>query len=548
MAGTLQRGKGNALPVGKRPAPLVVTLQRGKGNALPVGKRPRIPPLPYSAVGAGHFPCPRFGAILEGSLMSLNCNELNVIIQELDLPGSFIQEIVQPGFDTLVFRIIRKGALNTLLICTSAQSCRLCWTKTRVTKNPKPLRFNEFLRSHVQGMRINSCEQLGLDRIVKLDVSTWQQRYFLYIRLWSGAANVIVTEEDGTILDCMYRRPKRGEVSGGTFIPQVQPVTEEQAAEALRKFPVRTFGEEDEGRSFNELIDRYYSEHAVTLSRESLLQQAEKWYNVKHSKMQGALERLLEKQRQFEGADSLRHTGDLILSYGAEAKDGFLDCTDYDTGREVHIRLDPALSVQENAARYYDEYKKAVSGMEALQHDIELSRRAISALDAEYQAMLEEKSVIRMEQMLRHDTAPRQQVEKSHAGLHYEIDGWTLLVGRTANENDELLRHTVRGSDMWLHTRDYAGGYVFIKAQKNKSVPLDILLYAGNLAVYHSKARQNGKADLYYTQVKYLRRAKNGPKGLVLPTHEKNLFVKLDSDKLRKLDELEKAQESIWRT
>ncbi|MBQ2314741.1 MAG: DUF814 domain-containing protein [Treponema sp.] len=478
--------------------------------------------------------------------MSLNCNELNVIIQELDLPGSFIQEIVQPGFDTLVFRIIRKGALNTLLICTSAQACRLCWTKNRVTKNAKPLRFNEFLRSHVQGMRINSCEQLGLDRIVKMDVSTWQQRYFLYIRLWSGAANVIVTEEDGTILDCMYRRPKKGEVSGGKFIPQAAPVTEEAAAAALEKFPVRTFSEADgQTLSFNEQIDRFYSEHAVTLSRESLLLQAEKWYNVKHSKMQGALERLLEKQRQFEGADSLRHTGDLILSYGAQANGDSLDCTDYDTGTSVHIRLDPKLSIQENAARYYDEYKKAASGMESLLHDIEMSRRAIAALDAEYQAMLAEKSVIKMEQMLRRDTTPRQKVEKSHAGLHYEVDGWTLLVGRTANENDELLRHTVRGSDLWLHTRDFAGGYVFIKAQKNKTVPLDILLYAGNLAVYHSKARQNGKADLYYTQVKYLRRAKNGPKGLVLPTHEKNLFIKLEDEKLRRLDELEKAQEAM---
>ena len=78
-----------------------------------------------------------------------------------------------------------------------------------------------------------------------------------------------------------------------------------------------------------------------------------------------------------------------------------------------------------------------------------------------------------------------------------------------------------------------------------KTVPLDILLYAGNLAVYHSKARRNGQADLYYTQVKYLRRAKNGPKGLVLPTQEKNLLVKIDEQRLRKLDELEKSAQSI---
>ena len=94
--------------------------------------------------------------------------------------------------------------------------------------------------------------------------------------------------------------------------------------------------------------------------------------------------------------------------------------------------------------------------------------------------------------------------------------------------------------DLWLHTRDYSGGYVFIKAKKDKTVPLEVLLYAGNLAVYHSKARKNGQADLYYTQVKHLRRAKNGPKGLVLPTNEKNLHIKLDTKILQALDECEK--------
>ncbi len=90
---------------------------------------------------------------------------------------------------------------------------------------------------------------------------------------------------------------------------------------------------------------------------------------------------------------------------------------------------------------------------------------------------------------------------------------------------------------MWFHVRDYSGGYVFVKNRPGKTVPLEIMLYAGNLAVYYSKARKNGSADLYYTQVKHLRRAKNGPKGLVLPSNEKNLFIKLDESKIRKLNE-----------
>lgn len=478
--------------------------------------------------------------------MSLNCNEINLIIEELNLTGAFIQEIVQPGYDTISFRVINKGAVSTILICTAPQACRISRTKCRPPKNEKPLRFNEFLKSRIQGMRINSCRQLGLDRIILLDVSTWKERLFMYARLWSNAANIIVTDESGTILDCMYRRPGKGEISGGQYSPQeIIPSDEEQKA-ALEKFPVRSFSglniseEQQSTLSFNEKIDLYYSEHASSLSKESLLEQAEKWYNAKRGKMEHALQNLLEKKARFENAEAARHTGDLILSFASQIQGSSLDCIDYATGEKVHIQLDEKKTPQENAAAYYGQYRKSVSGKDALEHDIELSRKAIASLDAEYKKISSEQNTLKIEQLLRRSTAPRQHSEKKHPGLQYEIEGWTLIVGRTAAENDELLRHFVKGQDMWLHTRDYAGGYVFIKARKGKSIPLEILLYAGNLAVHHSKARKNGSADLYYTQVKYLRRAKNGPKGLVIPTQEKNLYIKTDEAKLRKLDEIEK--------
>jgi predicted ribosome quality control (RQC) complex YloA/Tae2 family protein len=94
----------------------------------------------------------------------------------------------------------------------------------------------------------------------------------------------------------------------------------------------------------------------------------------------------------------------------------------------------------------------------------------------------------------------------------------------------------VKGNDLWLHARDFPGSYVFIKQRAGKSVPLDILLDAGNLAIFYSKGRNNGEGDLFYTPVKYLRRAKNGPKGLVLPTQEKNLHIKVDEKRLKELE------------
>ena len=70
--------------------------------------------------------------------MSLNCNEINLILKELDLTGAFIQEIVQPGFDMLALYTYKEGSAKTLVICTAQNAVRLNETRRKITKNDKP--------------------------------------------------------------------------------------------------------------------------------------------------------------------------------------------------------------------------------------------------------------------------------------------------------------------------------------------------------------------------------------------------------------------------
>ena len=531
--------------------------------------------------------------------MSLNCNEINLILNELNIEGAFIQDIIQPGFDTLAFYTYKEGTAKTVLVCTAQNSVRINETRRKITKNDKPLRFMEFLRAHIKGCRINSVSQIGVERVVKIELSRLveenpkgaakgtvhislikkpvlskeeleaqgapveiEENYILYIKLWNNAANVILCDTDNVILESMFRRPERGEVSGEKF--SVPAADESKIAESMVRFPVREWenaggvtgaeppleGVAKDGEagwsvgkafpSFNSYIDWWYSEHSDTLSREALLEKAEKWYNSARSKKEAALHNLEAKQEEFKNAGQLKHQGDLILSYGymIDGSSNFLECEDYESGKTIRLMIDPKKSAQDNAADYYKKYKKAVSGTEELAHDIEIAKKQIEKLDSLYEEIKNEKNPVKIEQLLRRDTTPKQQQKKTHPGLDYTVNGWYILVGRDANENDELLRHHVRGDDLWLHVRDFPGGYVFIKARKGKTVPLDILLDAANLAVYYSKARNAGKTDLYYTHVKYLRRAKNGPKGLVLPTQEKNLCIEPDKARLDRLDSL----------
>lgn len=492
--------------------------------------------------------------------MSLNCNEINLILSELNIEGAFIQDIIQPGYDTLALYTYKNSTAKTVLICTASKSCRINETRKKIPKNDKPLRFMEFLKSKIKGSKIISCKQLGFERVIKLELTHGGQEFILYIRLWSNAGNVILCDKDKKILDSMFRRPGKNEITGGVYIePEIS--NEHTKEEIEKKFLIRDFSElkeeyentdnssykKFEKLSFNEKVDLFYSEHADSLSREALLEKCDKWFNEHHSKLSNALEKLKAKKESFSMAEQKKHQGDLIMSFASEIKpdSNYLECIDYESNELVSIKIDPKKSPYENAQAYYESYKKELSGLEQLEQDIKITQDKINRLEKEYNLIKSEKNPVKIEQMLRKDTKPKQQEKKNHPGLDFTIDGWYILVGRDANENDELLRHHVKGKDMWFHTRDYPGGYVFVKYRAGKTIPLEIMLDAATLAVYYSKARKAGKADLYYTEVKHLRRAKNGPKGLVLPTQEKNLNIVLDKKRLARLDEIHQEQAGI---
>ena len=504
--------------------------------------------------------------------MSLNCNEIDAVLAELDLTQAFVQDVVQPSYDSIALYTYKPGSPKTVFICLAANVCRLHETRRKIPKNAKPLRFNELLKAKLKGARITSCTQLGKERIIvitlhkdapiivmpaaqeklakahaaKAEADADGENFTLYIRLWSNAANIFLCTQSEAgapiIIDSFYRRPNKGEVSGAPLVlPEPRPVSKEWPIRSFTEIQAQASAAEPtaEPLTFNQKVDLFYSQSAQTASLAALHEQSERWYNEHKSRQQAALERLRAKQNDFLHAEQWKHYGDLLLAYAYLRNDNadFLECEDYDGGSLIRIPLDPKKTTQENAASYYETYKKQSGALEALEHDISRAEQALAALDAQYARMKAEQNPLKLEQLLRKHSTPKQQLEKPQPGLAYTISGWTLLVGRDATENDELLRHHVRGMDLWLHTRDYAGGYVFIKNRPGKTVPLEILLAAGNLAVYFSKARKNGSADLYYTQVKHLRRAKNAPKGTVLPTNEKNLFIKLDEAKIRKMQE-----------
>jgi predicted ribosome quality control (RQC) complex YloA/Tae2 family protein len=502
--------------------------------------------------------------------MSLNWKEINLILEELELEGSRVQKAIQSAFDVLALSLYGKRGAVTLLVSLSPGACRLHETFAAAPKSGKPLRFAQFLNSRITGGRIEEAVQLGDNRIVRMKLCRGDERYFLYIRLWSNAANVIVTDENGTVLDAMKRLPKRGEISGGSFIPEKGLLLTTSEKEGAKTYEVRELPGEG---SFNERVDSWYASRGGALSLEALREQARRNCEGSIGRLKASLEGLRKKEADFAAADRLKEYGNLILanlgsiqeSIQKSIKEGdqWLETENfYSHGSPegdspqgngiVRIKLERGKTPIETAEDYFEQYRKAKSGLEEVRAEIESGEREIRLMEETLEKLLAETNPLILHKLLKSKGRPvpalpgkaggsrkagqKRKAGEKRPGLSFRRKDWIIIVGRDAGENDALLRKYVKGNDLWLHVRDYPGSYVFIKQRAGKTVPLDILLDAGNLAIFYSKGRNNGEGDLFYTPVKYLRRAKNGPRGLVIPTQEKNLHVKVEAERLRELE------------
>jgi predicted ribosome quality control (RQC) complex YloA/Tae2 family protein len=507
--------------------------------------------------------------------MSLNWKEIDLVLSELDLLGAKIERVVQPSYDSLCLSLY-KGYSTELFFSIAQGACRLHRLSSSPPKPERALRFQECLKARLIGGKVEGIRQLGSERIVRIDITaprnesigsksvvyktigagarkSWggseddkdvspTTRYILYARLWSGAGNILLVGEDGSIVDVLARRPKRGELSGEACR------VEEEAAGAkspTKVFEVRELSAPSESVSFNEKVEAFYAAQGGALSREKLLESARETFGKKRRALETRIAELEARAAEFHDAGRLRELGDILMANQGLSYEGkYLECDDFYRGGRVRIPVDPKLSIVDNAREFYERQHKAKSGLADVEDQLRLARSSLEKLGRELASIEATGDPFLIARALAKGGAGRKESgggpggERSYPGLSLEVASWTILIGRSAKENDELLRHNVRGSDLWLHARDWAGSYVFIKARRDKSVPLEVLLDAAQLAIYYSKGRANGGGDLYYTQAKYLRRAKNGPVGLVLPTHEKNLSVRISDARIKELRSL----------
>lgn len=457
--------------------------------------------------------------------MSLNWKEIDKIIEELDIEKSHLQSVKQYDFHHLILSFYKPGVETDIMISIAPTAMRICKTDIKRKALPKPPRFTQYLKAHLVGAKLISFKQIGSERVIKADFHRGGEDFFLFIRLWGSAANIILTDKNLKILDAFSRRKGKNEIPGKDFIAPIA------GSPPPKEFFIREYS----AKSLNSYIDNLYYQKEFDDQLAKLRKEAEIALGRDKKKLLSKKKGLAEQQKKSMDSDSYKKWGDMIMAsaHAIPPKASSVELEDWDNN-DIYIKipLDKDKSATENGEKYYQKFQKAKRRRELLAEEEVVISSRLKALEKEQKKVANScdlaylKSFIKKEKVIEKNQTP---------GLQFLSGSYLILVGRNAKENDTLLRKHVRGNDMWLHTRDWPGGYVFIKTLKGKSVPLEILLDAANLAIHYSKAKSGSTTDLHYTEVKYLKRTKNGPLGLVIPTQEKNLSVKIDESRIKKL-------------
>jgi len=230
-----------------------------------------------------------------------------------------------------------------------------------------------------------------------------------------------------------------------------------------------------------------------------------------------------------QNRDQLRIYGDLITSnlYRMERGQTKLVCENYydEACAEITIALDPLLSPQQNAAKYYKRYNKAKTAERYLREQMEIASRDLEYLESILQEIdqaeveqdfLDIRNEMRDAGFLRKQGKGKKELKRTTKPREFRTSsGFRVLVGRNNRQNDKLTMKDADHRDIWLHTQKIHGSHVIL-CTGGAEVDDDTLVEAAKIAAYYSQAKDSGNVPVDYTPVKHVKKPAGARPGMVI--------------------------------
>lgn len=489
--------------------------------------------------------------IFKSRLLLVNDSTLEKICAELarDSAGARFGKIFALSrFETVID--LRLPGSKYLFVSVEPASPRIYMVKRRLrdlerqSGNLSPFLLG--LRKHLAGAGLEGVEKLPAERVLRLRFSGTDelgnvQAHSLIVQLTGRSANFFLLDGEDIILDSARDTHGPGQETGHRY------ATPSREGDTRRKEQAELFPHEG-FETLSGALDAYYLE-----------KESEKRFQAEARNAVNRVKQELSRQEKLAGKmrDDLadhgdpgkwKHYGDLLLANTSTARrEGEkIFVTDfYDENLpEIAIDAGSGLSVPEAAEKYFRLYTKARNAgveiakrlrvVEAAIEKLKLKKERIeAAIEARDEGALGEFLAPKTEKPARDR---KKSPDFTGARRFVSSDGFEILVGKGAKDNDFLTFRVAKSFDLWMHAADYPGSHVVVKNPSRREVPPKTLLEAAQIAAFYSQARQQPKAAVHYTQKKFVNKPKGAGSGLVSLSSFKTILVRPKIEDAKKKD------------
>ena len=295
------------------------------------------------------------------------------------------------------------------------------------------------------------------------------------------------------------------------------------------------------------LLDAFYQEKA---EKDRAKQQGGELIRKIENELKRNKNKLKKREQTLkdsENAEDYRRDGELLTTFMAQVPRGANEVTlpnYYEEDRPITIKLDPALTPNQNAQKYFHRYQKLKNAVKLIGKQIEEAKNEIDYLESvlsqleiagpmDIEVIKEELTA---EGYLKKKSSKKQKRKKpSQPDQYLSTDGTLILVGKNNLQNDLLSLKTAKKTDYWLHAKNIPGSHVIIKSDQPSD---ETITEAAELAAYFSKYRHSAQVPVDLVQVKHLRKPNGAKPGYVIYENQKTIIVTPEEEKINKMKQM----------
>jgi len=459
----------------------------------------------------------------------LNTDQIQAVTQELraTLTGRFFGKIFQLTPLSFAFDFGLRGEFVYVSVEPTSPRLYLIRRRTRdLEKQSVPHGpFGQLMRSTLSGASVTQISKDPLDRIVRFTFYNENVFRRLVVQLTGRTADLFLLDELNRITAVLREQGKTR--LGDVYVPPPRPPKEPSEAFTLDIGPPSA------------QLDAYFA----------LLDEV-KAFDSRAKALRSKLTSAIRRQRTLKDnlqQDLLRHgdpeehkrTGDLLLANIATAtrEGNKVRLTDYyaEGAPVIEVEVDENRSLQDEAAARFRQYNKAKHAAEEIAERLQQIDREIAALERRLQeldAIIQSRDEDSLASFEKPAPAPKALPRKAAkqekipgVRRYLSTDGYEILVGRAARDNDHLTFRVAQPNDLWMHAGDYPGSHVVIRNPTRKEIPQRTIIEAAQLAGRFSQASEDAKVVIHYTERKFLSKPKGAAPGLVRMSRFRSLTV-----------------------